>query len=145
MMKQKSETRDLIKGFCSYVERQFEKKIKTIRSDNGAEFMMTDYFKEKGIVHETSCIETPQQNGRVERKHQHILSVARALKMEANLPTSFWADCVLHAVYLINRIPSPLLSHKSPYSILFKSNPDLTPLKVFGCLCFASTNEANTG
>jgi hypothetical protein len=27
----------------------------------------------------------------------------------------FWAECVLTAVHLINRLPTPLLSHKNPF------------------------------
>ena len=69
MMKSKSETRELIKGFCLYVSRQFDKRVKCICSDNGLEFAMTDFYHTQGIIHETTCIETRQQNGRVERKH----------------------------------------------------------------------------
>lgn len=79
-----------LRSFIALVERQFGKQVKTIRSDNGTEFLcLTDYFQEHGILHETSCVGTPQQNGRVERKHRHILNVARALRFQSNLPLEF--------------------------------------------------------
>jgi len=70
LLPNKSETGSTLRGYISLIERQFEKKLKAIRSDNGSEFMsLIGFFREKGIIHETSCVGTPQQNGRVERKH----------------------------------------------------------------------------
>ncbi|GJT84700.1 ribonuclease H-like domain-containing protein [Tanacetum coccineum] len=51
-------------------------------SDNGTEFVnnkLAVFYKEKGIIHETSCAHTPQQNGILERKHRHLLNMARGL------------------------------------------------------------------
>jgi len=79
LMKHKSQTRDHLKNFVNYIETQFDAKLKAIRSDNGPEFLMIDFHLAKGIYHQTTCVETPQQNGIVERKHQHIMNVARAL------------------------------------------------------------------
>ncbi|CAO2832398.1 unnamed protein product [Amaranthus hypochondriacus] len=120
------------------IERQFDANVKVVRSDNGTKFnCMRDYFQHNGILFQTSCVDTPQQNGRVERKHHHILNIAQALRFQANLPLSFWGDCVLAASYIITRTPSPLLEDKSPYEVLFNTSPSYDTLRVFGCLCYA--------
>ena len=86
LLKHKSQTQTVLEQFCIMVETQFSKKIKTLRSDNGTEFLMKDFFAKKGILHHLSCVETPQQNAIVERKHQHILNVARALMFHLIYP-----------------------------------------------------------
>jgi hypothetical protein len=98
---------------------------------------MKKYFLEHGIIFQTSCTATPQQNGRVERKHRHILNVARALRFQGNLPIDFWGECILTAGYLINRTPSQILNGKSPYEMLHGKAPVYEHLRVFGSLCYA--------
>lgn len=136
----------LLQAFVSYAETQFHTSIKSIRSDNGLEFCekhVEVFYKSKGIIHQTSCVDTPQQNGVVERKHRHFLETARAVFFQANLPIGYWGECILAASYLINRYPLTSIQNKTPYEIIFNQIPSYTHLKAFGCLCYASTPKHN--
>lgn len=115
--------------------------VKVVRTDNGTKIFQrecTDLFTSLGIIHQSSCSYTPQQNGLVERKHCHILDVARSLKFQASFPIKYWGDCVLAPVYLVNRTPTPLLSNKTPYETLYGQPSSYSHLKVLDCLCYVS-------
>lgn len=47
------------------------------------------------------------------------------------------------AVYIINRLPTPVLDNKTPYECLYGDLPDYSVMKIFGCLAF-STNPTHT-
>lgn len=139
LLKDKSSVVSVFPEFIQFVKMQYQMNIKAIRSDNAPKLAFTSLLRTHGIVHFFSCPYTPQQNSVVERKHQHILNVARALMFQSHVPLAYWGECVQTAVYLINRTPSPLLHEKSPYELLTKTSPSYDHLRVFGCLCFAST------
>ncbi|CAM8951616.1 unnamed protein product [Rhodiola kirilowii] len=144
LMKQKSEVADHIFQFFKMVHTQFGHKIKVLRSDNGTEFCNSrvgDFLKTQGTLHQTSCVYTPQQNGIVERKHRHILEIARALMFQSQLPLQFWGDSVLTATYICNRLPSVTLNGKSPFELLSNKRPSYDHMKIFGCLCYATNTS----
>ncbi|KAK9742424.1 hypothetical protein RND81_03G171900 [Saponaria officinalis] len=117
------------KGEVSKIMMNF---FKVVQSDNGTEFLsgtMREYYSENGMIFQTSNTDTPQQNGRVERKHKHILEKARALCFQANLPIEFWGECVLTAAYLINRTPTRILDGLTPYEVLHGERPILDNVK----------------
>ena len=123
------------------IQTQYNSTIKAIRSVNAPELVFVDLLKTHGMIHHYSCAYTPQQNSVVERKHQHILNVARSLLFQSNIPLAYWTDCIVTAVFLINRLPSPLLDYKSPFEILTRKAPDYSLLKSFCCLCYVSTHN----
>jgi len=137
----KSDVTTIFPEFLKLVQTQFGCTVKSIRSDNAPELQFKDLLATFGIFHYHSCAYTPQQNYVVERNHQHLLNVARSLYFQSNIPLAYWPECVSTAAFLINRTPTPNLEHKSPYEVLYKKLPDYNSLRVFCCLCYASTHQ----
>ena len=76
-----------------------------LRSDNAREYFstpFTSFMSQHGILHQSSCAHTPQQNGVAERKNRHLVETARTLLLHNHVPFRFWGD----ACYLINCMPS---------------------------------------
>ena len=71
-----------------------------------------------------------------ERKHRHIVECALTMLSHSQLPPSYWSYALSTTVHIINRLPTLNLKNSTPWEVLFKSKPDLTHLRTFGCICF---------
>ena len=89
-----------------------------------------------GTVHQLTCSGTSQQNGKTERKLHHILDTVCALLLSTKVPAPFWGEAALHAVFAINRIPSPIIQNQTPYECLFRSPPNYHHLHSIDSACF---------
>jgi len=135
----KSETYDSFIKFQTLVETQFSCKIKQLQSDGGGEFTSLRFqqnLSKHGILHRKTCPHTSQQNGLAERKLRHILETGLTLLAHCGLSNRYWVDAFLTSVYIINRLPTLVLDHSSPYEKLFQRHPNYSLLRVFGCKCF---------
>ncbi|GJV76416.1 putative RNA-directed DNA polymerase, partial [Tanacetum coccineum] len=133
-------SRDGYKYFLISVD-DYSRAVWVVRSDNGTGFVnsnMLNLFINSSIIHQTSCSYTPQQNGIAERKHRHLLNVARSLMFEGEILLSMWLECVLTATYLVNRLPSSVLSGASPFRLVYGKEPSLSHLRDFWCLCYST-------
>ena len=123
--------------FKALVEKFFSKPIKTLYSDNGGEYdALASFLTINGVSHLTSPPHTPEHNGFAERRHRHIVETGLSLLSHACMPPEFWTYAFTTACYLINRLPTPTLSHKSPFFCLFGNPPNYLKLCSFGCLCY---------
>ncbi|XP_075095221.1 uncharacterized protein LOC142173515 [Nicotiana tabacum] len=62
--------------------------VKTLRSDNAFELGSVEdvsFLSSQGIIHQTSCPHTPQQNRVVERKDKQLLETAKSLLFQSKL------------------------------------------------------------
>jgi transposase InsO family protein len=114
LMRSRDELLNIYRNFANMVKTQFSKTIKVFRSDNARELTQHAFehiLYSHGTVHQFSCPDTSQQNGRAERKLRHILDTVRALLLSSKVPVPFWGEAVLTAAHAINRIPSPTISN----------------------------------
>ena len=144
LLSHKSEAVSVIINFVKMIETQLTCLIKRFHSDNAKDYTnttLTQFFNARGIIHETSCVNTPQQNGIAERKNRHLLEVTRALLFQHRVPPYFWGDALLTSAHLINFWPSTVLDHQSPSNFLRTFYPNHSwastlPLRVFGCVAY---------
>jgi len=121
-MKHRSEFFEIYIAFRALIKTQHSAVIKCFRCDLGGEYTSNKFYQMfalDGTIHQTSCTDTPEQNGVAERKHKHIVKTARSLLLSAFVPSEFWGEAVLTAVSFINTIPSSHSSGLSPFEKLY--------------------------
>ena len=121
-----------------------EEDVKVLRSDNGGEYTSNSFAKfctEKGISHQFTVPYCPQQNGVAERMNRTIMEGARSMLCHAKLPLEFWAEACSTAVYLHNRSPTTALNDQTPFECLFGRRPDISQLKVSGCVSYVHISD----
>jgi len=94
------------------------------------------FLTNNGIQHRKSFPHTSQQNGLAKRKLHHILETGLTLLARSDLSNRYWVDAFLTSVFIINRLPTSVLNHASPFEKLFLKSLDYSLLRVFGCKCF---------
>ena len=80
---------------------------------------------------EKTATDSSSQNGLAERPHQAFATMVRCLLYSSSLPITFWADVLIYANYVNNR-----LYHSGiegiPYTRWTNKRPDLRHLRAFG-------------
>lgn len=113
-------------------------RLYTVTQDVNSKFL-----KENRINHIFTCPYTLAQNGRAERKHRQVVEVGLTLLAQAQLPMEFLWEAFHTATFLINRLPTLILSDSSPYQVLFQKIPDYNALHPFGCAIFPCLTPYN--
>ncbi|GJZ05717.1 putative ribonuclease H-like domain-containing protein [Tanacetum coccineum] len=111
----KNETSGILKTFITEIENQLDHKVKVIR--------------EKKL----SVARTPQQNGVAERKNRILIEAARTMLVDSKLLTTFWAEAVNTACYVLNRVLVIKPHNKIPYELIRGRPPPIDFMKPFGC------------
>ena len=143
-MSAKSDALEVFTNLKIFIEKHLQLPIKTVRTNWGGKFRtFSSLLTNSGIHFRHPYPHIHHQNGKTERKHIHIVDVGLTLLAQAHLPLKFWWNAFHIAVYLINRLPTPVLNNISPFQKLFHSQPDYSILKTFGGACYPTLRPYN--
>ena len=91
------------------------------------------YLKSREVFHELTFPHSPEQNGVAERMNRTLVESAWGMLSHAQLSKSFWAEAISTAACIRNRMP---------YERWYERKPDVSHLKVFGCMAYAHLPES---
>ena len=138
-LKHKDEQFDAFKTYKAWAERQTGRKLKTICTDRGSEFLSKEqkcYLQECRIEHQTSMPYSPQQNGRAKHFQQTIINKAESMWHAVGLSNGFWKHSVRTAVHIYNVTPISKAEFLTPKEMWSGSKPDISHLRTFGCAAY---------
>lgn len=120
------------------IETRYNGKVVFVHSDGerslGKEW--DNYIAAKGITFETSAVDTPAQNGHIERLGSVLMMKSRAMRLEAGLPIYLWPWITQTAGYLMNRTPSKKHSWKTPFEKATNQKPNLAHIVKYGAKAY---------
>ena len=118
----------------------------TIRTDQGGELGKSNAFKELvkdcGYTYEPTGTDSSKQNGMAERPNQDLKRITRCLLHAAGLTSEYWSFAMNHAVFLLNRLYHSTIG-MTPHQSMFKTQPNLSDLKIFGSKCYFKHTKKN--
>ncbi|KAH9680676.1 hypothetical protein KPL71_026642 [Citrus sinensis] len=131
---------------CGDLTKQLLWEVKRFRSDNGGEYKNDPFIQicqDEGIVRHFIVRDTPQQNGVAECMNWTILEKVRCMLSNAGLGKEFWAEAVVYACHLINRLPSTAIEGRTPMEMWTgKPATDYDSLHVFGSTAYYHVKES---
>lgn len=141
-LKSKAQVPATLQQALTQWETQTGRKVLKVRTDNGSEFKnskMTEFYQQKGIIHQTSAVYTPQQNGRAERPNRTLMDIARAFLFDAHADPGLWGEGLMTGAHVYNMTPS-ITQTKTPHERFWGFKPNVKMLRVFGCKAYVQVH-----
>jgi hypothetical protein len=135
ILKTKDEVFNKFKEFKAEIENLTNKKIKTLRTDNGGEYTSKELFsfcKSIGIRREITIPHNTQQNGVAERKNRSIEETMKALMNDQSLSMFLWGEATMPTIYVQNISPHHILKGITPEEVFSGNKPSVEHLRIFG-------------
>ena len=125
------------KEFVALAENQFDRKIQCFRSENGTEYLTTEFleFCRERRIHVQKTVPCNSQS-----LNLLLAEKARCLLQESGLGKEFWNEAVQCAVYALNRCPirenTIILAER-----WYGEKVEYSKLRTFGCVAYLRISE----
>jgi hypothetical protein len=144
LLKKKNEAAIHVVEFCQMIKTQTGRPVKSIRTDQGTEYegeQFNNWKRESGVIHQTSCRYTPQQNGVSERGNRTLIEGVRSSLYDVN-PNNIvnsskniqflWGEFLRAAAHIRNRVVTSK-NIITPYEKFFGKTPNVEYFRILGC------------
>ena len=144
LLKKKNEAAIHMLEFCEMIKTQTGRPVKVIRTDQATEYSgdrFNTWKQNSGIIHQTSCRYTPQQNGVAERANRTLIEGASSSMYNSNVNESpytstsvkqLWGEFLCATVYIRNRIVTAR-NDTTPFEKIFNKKPSAADFRILGC------------
>jgi hypothetical protein len=131
LLKTKDEVFSKFQEFKAEIENLINKKIKTLRTDNGGEYTSKKFvvfYKSTGIRRELTVLHNPRQNGVTERNNISIEETVKALLNDQVLSMFLWGEAAMTTIYVQNRSLHCILKDMTPEEAFSGKKPNVENL-----------------
>jgi len=137
LLKTKDEAEEKLMALIEHAKVETGEQVNYFQSDGGGEYssgQFAKYLKSKGIHHEFTNPDTPQENSVAKCANRTLVHTARMMLFKSSLPRSFWGYAILYTTHILNRVINRGVStKKTPYHLYTGSRPSVAHLRSFGC------------
>lgn len=72
-----------------------------------------------------------------------MIEMARSFLKGMKLPNLYWGEAIQHSIYILNRLPTRVVSRITPYEAWSYEKPHVENIRVFGCVAHMKVQNAN--
>ncbi|SOV03955.1 uncharacterized protein UDID_19367 [Ustilago sp. UG-2017a] len=135
----KSAALTALRRWITRMERATDRKLKTLRSDNGGEWCSLeaeDWQTQEGFKWQKSVPGISIQNGRAERAIRSVQEKMRSMLIGRACPRELWPYAITAAAHVMNLTPSA--TKTIPHEAFYRTTAHklAQQLRVFGCLAW---------
>ena len=136
----KDETSKMLMEWITQSEVKTGEQVNFLRTDRGREYIANDFqkwLKARGIYHEVTNANTPQENGVMEQLNRTVLEMVWTMMFDSKLPKAYWTFAVKYVQEILNRLPTRVVSKDgTPHELFLQKKPSVAHIQIFGCRAY---------